>query len=69
VNPIANGRGAGRRAEPGEIADASGDPDGHGLELILEHLSWLGQVIAEQQLTEEPRAQRGLLMLFQPARR
>jgi hypothetical protein len=32
--------------EPGDVADASGDPDGLGLELILGHLSCLRQVIA-----------------------
>jgi hypothetical protein len=29
-----HGRVAGSRAEPGDVADTSGDPDGHGLELI-----------------------------------
>jgi len=52
------GRDAGSRAEPGDVADASGGPDGHGPELILDHVSWLGQVIAEQPLTEEPGAHR-----------
>ena len=52
-----HGRAAGSRAEPGDVADASGDPDGHGLELIPDHLSWPRQVTAEQQLTEEPGAQ------------
>ena len=43
------------RAEPGDVADASSDPERHGLELLLEHVSWLRQVIAEEQLCEEPR--------------
>lgn len=46
--------------------DAYGDPDGHGRDLIPGHESWLGQVIAEQRLTDEPNCQRELLMLFQP---
>ena len=54
------------RAEPGDVADASGDPERHGVELLLEHVSWLRQVIAEEQLSEEPRRSKGLLMLFQP---
>ena len=56
----------GSRAEPYDVADASGGPDGHGIKLILDHMSWPGQGIAEQQLTEEPGAQKELLMLFQP---
>ena len=48
--------GSRKAAEPGDVAGASGDPDGHGLELIPDHVSWLRQVIAEQQLTEEPCA-------------
>jgi hypothetical protein len=39
-------------AEPGGVTDASGDADGHGLELILDHLSWPRQVNAEQQLRD-----------------
>jgi hypothetical protein len=34
------------RAELGNVVDASGGPDGDGLELTLEHVSWLRQVIA-----------------------
>ena len=50
--------GSREAAEPGDVADAPGDPDGHGLALIPDHVSWLRQGIAEQQLTEEPGAQR-----------
>jgi len=45
------------RAELGDVADASGDPERHGLELLLDHVSRFRQVIAEQQLSEEPGAQ------------
>jgi hypothetical protein len=39
-----HGRVAGSRTEPGDVADASGDPDGHGRELILDQgvLAWSG---------------------------
>jgi len=33
------------RAELGNVIDASGGPDGDGLELTLEHVAWLRQVI------------------------
>lgn len=46
------------RGKPGDVTDASGDADGHGLEPILNHMSWPHQVIAKQQLTEGPDAQR-----------
>src|ERR1700756_4000895 len=57
--------GSREAAEPGDATDASGDADGHGLELILDHVSWLGQVIAEEQLTDEPGAQ-GTVDVSQP---
>ncbi len=50
--------GSREAAEPGDVTHASGDADGHGRELILDPMSWRRQVIAEQQLTEEPGAQR-----------
>jgi hypothetical protein len=43
---------------PGDVADASGNPGGNGVELILDNLSWLRQVITEQQLTKNPAAQK-----------
>jgi hypothetical protein len=49
--------GSREAAEPGDVTDASADADGHGPELILDHVSWLWQDIAEQ-LTEVPGAQR-----------
>ena len=50
--------GSREAAEPGDVTDASADADGHGPELILDHLSRRRRVIAEQQLTEEPGAHR-----------
>jgi hypothetical protein len=35
------------RADPANVVDASGDPDGDGLELILDHVAGVRQVIAE----------------------
>jgi hypothetical protein len=35
------------RAELGNVVDASGGPDGDGLELTLDHVSWLRRVIGE----------------------
>jgi hypothetical protein len=35
------------RAALGNVIDASGGPDGDGLELTLDHIAWLRQVIAE----------------------
>jgi hypothetical protein len=35
------------RAELGNVVDASGGPDGDGLELTLDHVSWLRQVAGE----------------------
>jgi hypothetical protein len=35
------------RAELGNVVDASGGPGGDGLELTLDHVSWLRQVIGE----------------------
>jgi hypothetical protein len=61
MTPQADGKapscpGSREAAEPGDVADASGDADGHGLELILGHMSWLREVTGELQLTEEPGA-------------
>jgi hypothetical protein len=36
-------------AELGIVVDASGGPDGDGLELTLDHVAWLRQVIGEHQ--------------------
>src|SRR5271167_2953500 len=49
--------GSREAAKPDNVADATGNADGHGLELILRHVSWLRRVIAGQQLTEDPGAQ------------
>jgi len=35
------------RADLGNVVDASGGPDGDGLELTLDHVSWLHEVAAE----------------------
>jgi len=55
-DPATAGHGKPRRA--GRRRGRLGDPEGHGRELILDHVSWLRRVIVEQQLTEEPGAPR-----------
>jgi hypothetical protein len=61
--------GSREAAEPGNVADASGAPGGHGPELIPDYVSWLRQVIADQQLTEEPGAQKAYRCCSNPAHR